>query len=84
MGPGVASVELVNMDCSVKSLAIVDGAFMHVVGKNSIRRGIVPYKVIARGQTGAIVQEQEVSVGLPARGKAAGLSEPQPLAECAR
>ena len=83
VSPRVESLEVVNMDCSVVAVPFDgEGAFMHVVGSASIRGGVVPYRLVARSADGAVVHDQEVSVGLPPNGREAGLSEPRPQAGC--
>ena len=83
--PNVATLEVVNMDCSVESIGLDDeGAFMHIVNRAKIQSGSVPYKVIARNTSGDIVHEQDVSIliDVPYNAKRAGVAKPSPRAEC--
>ena len=83
VSPRVASLDVLNMDCSVVAVPVdAEGAFMHVVGAADIRRGVVPYRLVAHGADGAVVHDQEVAVGLPPNGRDAGLREPRPDAAC--
>ena len=59
-----------------------EGAFLHVVGARSIRRGVFPHRLVARNAAGAVIHDQDVAVGLPPNGREAGLSEPRPRAGC--
>ena len=79
----VASLEVVNVDCSVVPVPFDDeGGFMHVVGSMGIRRGVVPYRLVARDSTGALVHDQDVRLGPPANGRAAGVKEVRPALGC--
>jgi hypothetical protein len=80
----VASLQLVNVDCSVQTLAL-DGehAFEHVVSRSDIEHGASPYKVVARDQGGAVIYERDVRISAPASAKAPGIPEPTPQADCA-
>ncbi|HEX5246988.1 MAG TPA: hypothetical protein VFW41_07640 [Gaiellaceae bacterium] len=80
----VARLQLVNTDCSVKDLPLTgDGAFLSVTGRDDIVRGIVPYKLVARDATGAVLEEKNVLQPLPPNGVKAGLTAPSPAASCA-
>lgn len=84
VSPTVASLEVVNMDCSKTSIAFdADGAFLHVVSSEKIRRDQVPYRLIARSVTGAVVHEQDVDAGITPNASRAGLAAPKPRAACA-
>lgn len=81
--PRVASLELVNMDCSTKPLALDgDRAFMHVASRSEIVRGVVPLRIVARDSAGTAIYSRDVSLGLPNNAKKAGLKELQPGASC--
>jgi hypothetical protein len=80
----VASLQLISTDCSVKNLPLSsDGAFLSVTGHSDISRGIVPYKLVARDASGAVVEVKSVSAPLPPNGVKAGLTPPTPGAACA-
>jgi hypothetical protein len=84
VSPTVASVEIVNMDCSRTSIPFdADGVFIHVVSSEEIRQDDVPYKLIARSLTGEIVHEQSVDAGITPNALEAGHSAPKPQASCA-
>jgi hypothetical protein len=81
--PQVASLRLVNMDCSAQSLQLDrDGVFNHVVGAAQIREGLIPYKLIATDAAGEVVAERTLSIGLPLNAKKAGLEAPRPGRAC--
>ena len=81
--PRVASLKLVNMDCSTELLDLdSDRVFNHVVGVAQIRKGVVPYKLIASGSNGEILGEKKVAVGLSHNAKTAGREAPRPGREC--
>jgi hypothetical protein len=80
----VASLQLVNTDCSVKDLPLSsDGAFLSVTGSSDIVRGVVPYKLVARDASGALLEEKNVLLPLPPNGVKAGLTAPTAAAACA-
>ncbi|MGD0715996.1 MAG: hypothetical protein ABSB24_17705 [Gaiellaceae bacterium] len=80
----VASLQLVSTDCSVQDLPLSsDGAFLSVTGRSDIVRGVVPYKLIARNASGAVLEETDVSAPLPPNGVKAGLTTPTAAAACA-
>jgi len=81
--PSVRSLQLVNGDCTRAALTLGDdGAFLHVVSKSDIDRGQVPFKLEARDDAGDLLEERDVSVGLPKNGKEAGLKEPSLGTNC--
>lgn len=76
--PEVANLELVNMDCSTKSLQLDgEGVFNHVVGAAQIRERVIPYKLIASDARGQVLAERKILIGLPRNGKSAGLEAPR-------
>lgn len=80
----IASLQLVNTDCSVKDLPLsADGAFLSVTGYSDIVRGVVPYRLVARDASGAVLEEKNVLQPLPPNGVKAGLTAPTPAAACA-
>jgi hypothetical protein len=79
----VKTLTLVNMDCSTHDLSLDrDGAFNHVIGREQIENGELPYKLIARGSAGDVLAERVVAVGLPGNAKNAGLEAPHPEQAC--
>lgn len=81
--PSVQTLTLVNMDCSTTRLSLdADGAFNHVVGADKIKKGELPYKLVAHGAGGEALAEKKVSIGLPLNAKKAGLEEPRPRQAC--
>jgi hypothetical protein len=81
--PQVASLKLVNMDCSTESVQVDgDGVFNHVVGAAQIREGVIPYKLIASDARGQVVAERTIAIGLTYHGKKAGLEAPRPGGTC--
>ena len=81
--PQVATLKLVNMDCSTQSLQLDgDGVFNHVVGAAQIREGVIPYKLIASDAPGQVVAERTIAVGLTYHAKRAGLEAPRPARAC--
>jgi hypothetical protein len=81
--PAVRTLTLVNMDCSTVALTLdQDGAFHYVASREDIRSGRQMYKLVARGQTGAVVAERKVAIGLTKIAKDAGLDPPRPGAGC--
>ena len=81
--PAVKTLTLVNMDCSTVALTLdKDGAFHYVASREDIRSGRQMYKLVARGQTGAVLAERKVAIGLTKIAKDAGLEPPRPGAAC--
>jgi hypothetical protein len=81
--PDVASLEVINMDCSAEAIPFDEqGAFVHVVGLARITAGAVPYEIRARNAAGEIVHDQNVSVNVPPTARDAGLEKLVPGAEC--
>ena len=81
--PQVATLRLVNIDCSTQSLQLDgDGVFNHVVGAAQIREGLIPYKLIASDARGQVVAERTIAIGLTYHGKRAGLEAPTPGRAC--
>jgi hypothetical protein len=81
--PDIKTLTLVNMDCSTVALVLdKDGAFHYVASRQDIRSGRQMYKLVARGQTGAVLAERKIAMGLPKNAKDAGLEPPRPGAAC--
>jgi hypothetical protein len=59
-----------------------DGAFHYVASREDIQSGRQMYKLVARGQTGAVLAERKVAIGLSKIAKDAGLEPPGPSAAC--
>lgn len=80
----VNTLELVSMDCSTRALQLDnDRAFMHVVSRSEIVRGIIPLRLVARDAAGSVIYKRDVDIGLPNNAKKAGQEEPQPGKSCA-
>jgi hypothetical protein len=80
-GPRVASVELISTDCSAREISLdAGGAFFHVVSRGEIESGILPWQMLARAEDGSVVEERNVSIGLPANAKKLGHKAPS--ADC--
>jgi hypothetical protein len=80
----VASLQLVTMSCSVVPVSLgADGSFLAVFGRDAIRGGRLPYKLIGRDAAGGVVFEQVLNVGQPDNAREAGLAAPAPAAACA-
>jgi hypothetical protein len=81
--PAVTTLTLVNMDCSTVPLSMdKHGAFNYVASSEDIRRGRQLYKLVARGQTGTVLAERKVAIGLTRIAKDAGLEPPRPREAC--
>lgn len=81
--PDIATLTLVNMDCSTQDLSLdEDGVFNYVAGREKIKKGELPYKLIARGAGGAVLAERVVAIGLSHNAKQAGRTAPQPKQAC--
>lgn len=81
--PTVATLTLVNMDCSTQDVPLdEDGVFNHTVGREEIKKGELPYKLIARNSAGETIAERTIMIGLPRNAKVAGLPEPRPKEAC--
>jgi len=81
--PSVATLTVVNMDCSTQDVALDEGgAFNYVVGSEKIKKGEVPYKLIARNSAGQTIAERTIAIGLPRLGQVAGLEPPSPNEAC--
>lgn len=79
----VMSLELVSMDCSAEAVQLDSAhAFMHVVSKDEIGNGTIPYKIVARDASGRVIEERDVSMNLPPTARRAGLTAPVPGKDC--
>lgn len=83
VSPKVATLHLVTTDCSEREVAFdSEGAFLHVVPRQDIARGIVPWRMLARASDGSLIEERNVSLGLSANAKKAGMAAPAPAGSC--
>jgi hypothetical protein len=83
VSPAVARLTLVSLDCSEVEVPFDEGgAFLHVVAPADVARGVLPYKMVAQASDGSDVETRNVSLGLPANAKRAGVKAPQPAAGC--
>lgn len=81
--PTVATLTVVNMDCSTEDVALdKDGVFNHVVGRDKIRKGEFPHKLIARNSAGVTIAERVITIGLTKNAKDAGHEPPSPGQAC--
>jgi hypothetical protein len=81
--PDVRTLTLVNIDCSTQELSLdQDGAFNHAVGREQIKNGEQPYKLVARASGGAVLAQRILLVGLTRNAKDAGLEAPRPKRAC--
>ncbi|HVM17042.1 MAG TPA: hypothetical protein VM290_05635 [Gaiellaceae bacterium] len=64
--PSVATIEIVAHDCS-RSAAKISGdrTFLHVAAGAALRRGRVPYRLVAHDRAGRTIFERAVDVGSP-------------------
>jgi hypothetical protein len=82
--PTVKTIRLVTLDCSTQNIPVDSvGAFLYVIGKAQIARGILPYTLLALDNAGNVVDRQSVSVPLPRNAISAGMKPPTPAAACA-
>jgi hypothetical protein len=81
--PDIARLTLVNMDCSTQDLTLdEDGAFNYVAGREKIKKGAMQYKLIARDESGQVLAERVISIGLTLNARTAGRPIPQPKPDC--
>jgi hypothetical protein len=79
----VASLELVNMDCSTEAVSFDEqGGFLHVVSLAEITAGLVPFKIRARDGSGNIIHDDNVSMNQPPTAQEAGIAKPAPGLAC--
>jgi hypothetical protein len=64
--PAIKTLTLVNINCSTQRLSVDEHrVFHHVVGREGIRSGGVPYKLHARGSRGELLAERVFAVTIP-------------------
>ena len=83
--PRVKSIELVSTDCSRRAVPTdAEGFFLDVTSSAQIAEGVWPYKLVAYGPDGYVVQTSPVEPQAPDTdaAEAANVTEPEPDAQC--
>lgn len=81
--PDIKTLTLVNMNCSTLRLSLdEDGVFHHVVGREQITKGALPYKLHARAATGELLAVRHFAASLPWNARSAGLPRPRARRAC--